>query len=206
VIPVRLLVLVCAALAFACGPRRVAVPDPGADLVVLLPDVGPVTGRASVRNQFGSTNLEEARAASAVRPGRAPGPAVVLDEAAVSATFGDALAGLPRAPQSFLLFFPLDSDDLTAESRGRVPEILKALSSFSVPEVVVIGHTDTTGDRQVNIALALSRANTVRGLLVDAGLEPSMVEVVSHGEADPLIRTPDETFEPRNRRVEITIR
>ena len=205
-IPVRLMVLVFAALAFACGPRRVALPDAGADLVVLLPDVSAVTGRASVSNQFGRTNLAEARASSAIRPGRAPGPAIVLDEDTVSATFGDALASLPRAPQSFLLFFPLNSDDLTAESRGRLPDILKTLSSHSVPEVVVIGHTDTTGDRNANVALGLSRANTVRGLLIDAGLEPSMVEVLSLGEADLLIRTANETFEPRNRRVEITVR
>jgi peptidoglycan-associated lipoprotein len=32
------------------------------------------------------------------------------------------------------------------------------------------------------------------------------VAVTSHGEAVLLVRTPDETYEPRNRRVEITIR
>jgi outer membrane protein OmpA-like peptidoglycan-associated protein len=32
------------------------------------------------------------------------------------------------------------------------------------------------------------------------------VEVTSHGEADLLVPTADETFEPRNRRVEISVR
>ena len=43
-------------------------------------------------------------------------------------------------------------------------------------------------------------------LLVAAGLDATSVEVTSHGEAVLLVRTPDETYEPRNRRVEITIR
>jgi outer membrane protein OmpA-like peptidoglycan-associated protein len=43
-------------------------------------------------------------------------------------------------------------------------------------------------------------------LLVAAGLDPSLVDVTSHGEADPLVPTPDERLEPRNRRVEITVR
>ena len=46
----------------------------------------------------------------------------------------------------------------------------------------------------------------VRALLVDAGLAASTIEVTSHGEGDLLIRTLDETPEPRNRRVEISVK
>jgi outer membrane protein OmpA-like peptidoglycan-associated protein len=52
----------------------------------------------------------------------------------------------------------------------------------------------------------MKRGITVRALLVQAGLDPSAVEVTSHGEAVLLVKTADETYEPRNRRVEITIR
>jgi len=75
-----------------------------------------------------------------------------------------------------------------------------------VPEVVVIGHTDTMGSAKANIALGMRRANSVRDILVNAGLAPSTVEVTTHGEADLLVKTPDNTPEPRNRRVEITVR
>jgi outer membrane protein OmpA-like peptidoglycan-associated protein len=33
-----------------------------------------------------------------------------------------------------------------------------------------------------------------------------MIEVASHGEGDLLVHTPDETPEPRNRRVDISVR
>ena len=39
-----------------------------------------------------------------------------------------------------------------------------------MPEVAVVGHTDTMGDAKANIALGLKRAMTVRNILVQAGL------------------------------------
>jgi outer membrane protein OmpA-like peptidoglycan-associated protein len=75
-----------------------------------------------------------------------------------------------------------------------------------VPEISVVGHTDTTGTPASNFELGMKRGIMVRNLLVDAGLDPSAVEVTSHGEAVLLVATPDEIYEARNRRVEITIR
>jgi outer membrane protein OmpA-like peptidoglycan-associated protein len=46
----------------------------------------------------------------------------------------------------------------------------------------------------------------VRNLLVEAGLAASAIEVTSHGEADLLVQTANDTPEPRNRRVEIAVR
>ena len=57
-----------------------------------------------------------------------------------------------------------------------------------------------------NVELGLRRANAVRTILVDAGLARSAIAVASHGEAALLVRTADGVFEPRNRRVEITVR
>jgi outer membrane protein OmpA-like peptidoglycan-associated protein len=58
----------------------------------------------------------------------------------------------------------------------------------------------------LNFPLALRRAQTVRALLVAAGLDAGDVAVVSHGEAQPFVPTPDGIYEPRNRRVVITVR
>jgi outer membrane protein OmpA-like peptidoglycan-associated protein len=56
------------------------------------------------------------------------------------------------------------------------------------------------------VALGLKRATSVQRLLVDVGLDPSIIEVRSHGEVDQAVKTPDNTAEPRNRRVEIVVR
>jgi outer membrane protein OmpA-like peptidoglycan-associated protein len=52
----------------------------------------------------------------------------------------------------------------------------------------------------------MRRAEMIRKQLVDIGLDPTLIEIVSHGEADLLIKTADEVPEPRNRRVEISVR
>ena len=71
---------------------------------------------------------------------------------------------------------------------------------------VVIGHTDTMGTQQANYGLGLKRAMMIRNILVTAGLDGSTIEATSVGELDPLVKTADETPEPRNRRVDIAVR
>jgi outer membrane protein OmpA-like peptidoglycan-associated protein len=72
--------------------------------------------------------------------------------------------------------------------------------------VLVVGHTDTTGPSATNVLLGLRRAGIIRRLLVEAGLDATLIEMASHGQADPLVPTADEVAEPRNRRVDITVR
>jgi outer membrane protein OmpA-like peptidoglycan-associated protein len=194
----------------ACGSKRVAparpVP-PGPTLVVLLPDPETrVTGRARVANEFGSTELAAPRAGSLTTPGAAPAPAQTDSDAEVARVFGAALAALPPAPRHFTLQFKFESDALTDASAALIPEILAAVRALPVPEVAVVGHTDTMGDAKANVALGRKRAMTVRNILVQAGLAASTIDVSSHGEADLLVKTRDKTPEPRNRRVEITVR
>ena len=45
-----------------------------------------------------------------------------------------------------MLQFKFESDTLTDASAALVPEILAAVKTLAVPEVVVVGHTDTMGD------------------------------------------------------------
>lgn len=205
---VVLLTAFAAALTAACGPKQIAGPSrPGAATVVLLPDApGGSVGRASVSNAAGSTTLGAAREATTVTANEAPGAPRIMRDGDVSRLFGEALSALPPAQRLFTLNFQFESDELTAESRALVPEILATVKARSAPEVVATGHTDTAGAPQANIELALKRATMVRALLVLAGLDGALIEVSSHGESDLLIQTLDDTPEPRNRRVEIAVR
>jgi outer membrane protein OmpA-like peptidoglycan-associated protein len=176
-------------------------------LIVLLPDPeSGTTGRARVTNEFGSADLAAPRAATHVTGDRPPGRVTTMSEADVMRVFGAALAALPPAPRHFTLHFRFESDTLTPESTALVPKIRLTVKGLRVPEVFVVGHTDTMGDPRTNVALGLKRAISVRDILVEAGLASSTIEATSHGEADLLVKTPDNTPERRNRRVEITVR
>ena len=192
----------------ACVAKPALEPErAGQTLVVLLQDSDTgSTGRAQVANPSGSTDLSAERQSTVATAGRSPSSAVTLSAAEVDRLFGEALAALPPAPQRFTLYFKFESDELTDESRALMQDILSAVKQRTMPEVVVVGHTDTMGTPTANVALGLKRATTVRKLLAAAGLDISLVELMSHGEAEPIVRTADDTAEPRNRRVEIAVR
>jgi outer membrane protein OmpA-like peptidoglycan-associated protein len=197
------------AAALACVPRRVdTAGTPGPSTVVLLADPDGTVGHAVVSSTAGAgmVDLATDRAATTVTGRRAPSPASPLDAASIKQQFGATLAGLPMAPEAFTLFFRLESDELTDESRALLPGVLKAVAGRPAPEIGVAGHTDTTGDQKTNYALGLERATRVRTLLIGAGVDASLIDVSSLGESDLRIQTADNTLEPRNRRVEISVR
>ncbi len=191
----------------ATAPSAPAAPAPAPALIALLPDPETqVTGRIRVSNEFGSIELSTPRASLRMTSTAGPGQPETLSDDEVTRLFGAALAALPPAPKHFTLQFKFESDSLTDASAALVPEILAAVKALAVPEVMIVGHTDTMGERKSNVALGLKRAMAVRAILVQAGLLPSLVDVTSHGESDLLVKTRDNTPEPRNRRVEITVR
>lgn len=208
----RATVLLISALAFsvsACAtkPRAVRTLETMETAVVLLPeqDDGAV-GRATVENPAGSVGLNEARDSTRVRTNQPPQAVTTMTEAEVQRLFGDALAALPPPSRQFVLNFRFQSDELTDEARLLVPKIIAVVRARPSATVVVTGHTDTMGAPRANHELGLKRAAAVRNLLVTAGLDGSRIEVSSLGETDPLVPTKDETAEPRNRRVDITMR
>jgi len=120
--------------------------------------------------------------------------------------FGEALSAQPELPLRFLLYFQRGTTELTAESQRQISEILAAIEARKSKDISVVGHTDRVGSRETNYRLGLERVESVKELLVSKGVDPSGIEVASHGEDNPLVETEDEVAEPRNRRIEITVR
>ena len=201
------LAIAAVAMTVACAPKRISVPiRQGESLAVLLADSDTRTaGDARVSNPFGAVDLTDERDAALATASRRP-VLGTLSQADIDRIFGDALSALPPAPQRFTLYFRFESDELTDESKALIPNVLAAVKKHVVQDVVVIGHTDTMGTQQANYALGLKRAMVVRNFLVEAGLDGSTIDVTSVGELDLLVKTRDETPEPRNRRVDIAVR
>ncbi len=124
----------------------------------------------------------------------------------VRARFGAVLAALPARPSSFLLHFVSGTDELTEASRGELAKILEELKRRPVPDVAVIAHTDTVGEHEDNDRLSAQRAERVKTFLVGIGISAARIQTSGRGEREPLVATTDNTDEPRNRRVEISVR
>lgn len=124
----------------------------------------------------------------------------------VKAEFGETLAALPPQPRSFTLYFLEGRDELTTESRAEFDRMIAELKGRPIPDILLIGHTDTVGSADYNDKLSLMRAERARDLLATMGLERSRIQVAGRGKRELLVPTEDNVAEPRNRRVEINVR
>lgn len=175
--------------------------------VVLLRDDAGHVGRVHVENAGGSVELTEENTMTAIgAAGVAPGVPVTLSADEIARRFGSALEGLPAPQLEFILNFEVGTDRLTGESEARVTELLEAVRTRRSTDVSIIGHTDTTDSPESNFKLGMRRAEKVAEILQSRGLAREFMTVESHGESDLLVRTAEGVNEPRNRRVEITIR
>jgi outer membrane protein OmpA-like peptidoglycan-associated protein len=199
-------VLAIGLLQAGCALRDRPAASTGETTVVLLTDDNGTTGVARVTNPLGASELVKPREAVDVVATGAPGPTRIMDERELERVFGAALAAIPPPPLRVVLQFQFDSEELTAKSRAELPSLVRQVRDRPAPEVIVIGHTDTVGASDLNLQLGQRRADSVRRILVDAGVPPDFIEARSHGEADLAVRTADETSEPANRRVEVTLR
>jgi outer membrane protein OmpA-like peptidoglycan-associated protein len=175
------------------------------ETVVVLPGPGGGAGTVVVQRGGERQVLDQPYAMSRIQ-GDGPPQAARSSDAEVRATFGDTLRALPGRPASFLLYFVVGKDDLTDESRAQLQKILAELKARPVPDVAVIGHTDTVGNDEANDALSLQRAVRVKEYLAGIGIDPARIQVSGRGERELLVRTADNVAEPRNRRVEISVR
>jgi outer membrane protein OmpA-like peptidoglycan-associated protein len=185
--------------------RREAPPPLRNDVVVLLPHADGSAGTVVVKHEDGEIVLDRAYAAALITgPGQAR--SFVYEPEQASRVFSAALAALPPRPKSFLVYFDLASDELSAESQRQIEQLFAGLSARPVPEITVTGHTDTMGSTEFNDRLSLQRARTIRDELVRRGIARELISVSGRGKRELLVPTEDQVAEPRNRRVEIEIR
>jgi outer membrane protein OmpA-like peptidoglycan-associated protein len=102
--------------------------------------------------------------------------------------------------------FENGSAELTPAATASLDELGKALSSTSLSSYKfrIEGHTDTVGSKGYNQSLSERRAAAVSAYLEQKyGLSQNRLVTVGLGSDHLLVPTPDQTPEPRNRRVTV---
>jgi len=194
--------LATAIIVTGCATPPPAPPPKPQSYVVLLPNADGSVGEVSVGSEKGVVVLDQPRQ-GAQFDGAAP---FAVDDARLQRDFGAAMAARPALPVTFLLYYEAGGARLTAESQALIPKVLEAVRGRPAPDVSIIGHTDTVGTPDTNEKLGLERAQLIAKLVAEAGIRAHDLTISSHGERNLLVQTPDNTAEPRNRRVEITVR
>jgi len=186
------------ALLGACAAHR-------EDLVVVVPAPDGHVGKVVVQAGHDSATLETANAGSRIDANYRLAP-VTLTGPEIQAEFGAALAARPIPPHRFTLYFDEGTERLAPDSTALLSEILADTRSRAAYEINVVGHTDRLADEKFNAQLSDRRAGFVRDWLVGNAVPVETITVAGRGELDPVVPTDDGVAEPRNRRVEVTIR
>lgn len=91
--------------------------------------------------------------------------------------------------------------------KGLVPigKVAQALKDDAQCHFKIVGHSDTTGDDEMNAKLSMERAQAVASVLMLSGVSRSKMSLESMGENEPRADNATETGRELNRRVEIIL-
>jgi outer membrane protein OmpA-like peptidoglycan-associated protein len=178
-------------------------PQPPKSYLVLLPNDDGTTGRVTYDGGQGAVELDQARQAVALK-GSSERYTISADQLARDTNA--AVQAQPKPPRTFLVYFESGDTRVNRASEALLAQVVEEVRGRPAPDISVIGHTDTVGTEQSNETLSLRRAEQVAQQVKGAVSSVVNVEITSHGERNLLVKTPDNTAEPRNRRVEITVR
>jgi outer membrane protein OmpA-like peptidoglycan-associated protein len=186
------------ALLAGCGPKNT---------VVLVPDPNGSVGTITVSNSAGAVHIDSPNQYTEIKnPRSLPSAPEKLDHQKIQKLFGAVLANEPPQPVHFILYFKSDSVELLPDSEMLLPDIIAAIGQHAARHISVVGHTDTLGDKRYNLQLSRQRAEAVKNGLVAGGVAEEILEVTSHGEENPVVKTADNVGNAQNRRVEVVVR
>ena len=128
--------------------------------------------------------------ASQVQVVKGEGTGIIADVGIVSATM-----------------FEFDSWKLKEEGKAALEAYRKKLGPEFTKAymVIIIGHTDNTGDKNHNMALSLSRANSVADYLIATGTNADIIRTIGRGPNDPVASNDTPEGQEQNRRVDILV-
>ena len=94
---------------------------------------------------------------------------------------------------------------LTPQSQPTVTTLISIMKCYPNSQYRLEGHTDNTGDPAANKALSLDRANAIRDLLVQGGIDASRLSTEGYGADKPIASNDTEEGRARNRRTELVV-
>ncbi len=103
--------------------------------------------------------------------------------------------------------FPVGQAFIMPENYDLLSSVRNAIQTFGSPDVIIEGHTDSTGSAAKNEQLSQQRANAVREYFVaNQALKPEKVMAIGYGSERPLAANDTQEGRAINRRIDVIIR
>ncbi|MGH8429788.1 MAG: OmpA family protein, partial [Solimonas sp.] len=107
--------------------------------------------------------------------------------------------------RDFVVYFDWDRDEIRSDAAATIREAAEYARSGNAARVLVVGHTDTSGSADYNMALSERRARNVSNALAGEGVNAQVIGMEWLGETQPAVDTGDGVREQANRRATIQV-
>jgi len=103
------------------------------------------------------------------------------------------------------IYFDYDSYDLRADAQAATVKAASYLVAHPDIRIVIGGYCDDRGSAEYNLALGENRANADKTALVNAGVAPARIRVVSYGKEKQFCTDESESCWQQNRRAQFAL-
>lgn len=103
------------------------------------------------------------------------------------------------------LLFDVGKASLGQETRANLNKFSEVLKNYPDTDILVEGHTDSTGSEESNLQLSKQRAQSVVNYLAGLGIDPRRFTIMGYGESQPIATNDTAGGRQANRRVEVAI-
>lgn len=103
------------------------------------------------------------------------------------------------------VLFETNEAELKADALRNLYPLVTYLKEHPNREVLIEGHTDSTGSDSYNLELSQQRAAAVRDFLISNGINPNLIIARGYGKAHPVASNATQEGRQENRRVEVVV-
>jgi outer membrane protein OmpA-like peptidoglycan-associated protein len=103
------------------------------------------------------------------------------------------------------ILFDIDQADLKNQSQTELAKLSGSLNKYADTNIMLAGHTDSTGSEEHNLGLSRRRARSVADFLTTQNVDPARFAVEGYGKSDPIASNDTSAGRAENRRVEVAI-
>jgi outer membrane protein OmpA-like peptidoglycan-associated protein len=103
------------------------------------------------------------------------------------------------------ILFDVDKSDLKGQYKSELADLSRILNKYEDTNILLVGHTDSTGAEEYNLALSKRRADSVASYLVTQNVNSARFSSEGYGESQPVASNDTAAGRAQNRRVEVAI-
>ncbi len=103
------------------------------------------------------------------------------------------------------ILFDVNSYTLRDAAKSNIKELSRVLQKYDDTNILIEGHTDSTGSDALNAKLSEKRADAVADYAKSLGVKGMRMAIAGYGEKQPLVDNGSDEGRQQNRRVEIAI-